>query len=65
MALAWDGGVRHLVRQFPFERQRNKVVAVYAAFWLLLQQVGAVGSAETGDPLRGRWAAQHAETPGD
>lgn len=57
-ALAWDGGVRHLERVFPYDRQRNKLVAAYAALWLLLEQLRNRGVAAAADPFDGRWSAR-------
>lgn len=57
-AVATREDVRHLMRVFPFDRQHNKLVSAYVAFWLLLKQLGAIPTRSIGDPLGGRWGGQ-------
>jgi nicotinamide-nucleotide amidase len=40
LALAAEEGVRHVQRQFPFDRQRNKSLAAHVALALALREVG-------------------------
>ncbi|MBW2732399.1 MAG: CinA family nicotinamide mononucleotide deamidase-related protein [Deltaproteobacteria bacterium] len=59
---AVDGprGVRHLHRVFPYDRQRNKVLAAHVALWLVYRQLSVP---EEIDPLQGQWKDQ--PTPGE
>lgn len=51
-ALDSADGTRHLHRVFPYDRDRNKLLAAYVALWLVLRELRGDGD---GDLLDGRW----------
>lgn len=56
-ALASAQGVRHLHRQFPFERQRIKLISAYTGLALVLYACQQNLNEEQ-DPFAGRWAGR-------
>lgn len=56
-AIAGPDGTRHLLRQFGYDRARNKLLAAYVGLWLVLDQTRAElrDGATFEDPLGGRW----------
>ncbi len=54
-ALDSADGTRHLHRVFPYDRDRNKLLAAYVALWLVLREVKGVEKGSATDPLDGRW----------
>jgi nicotinamide-nucleotide amidase len=55
IALASAEGVRHLLRRFPFERQRVKLLSAYVALSLVRHHLAGEWNVGT-DPLEGRWS---------
>lgn len=48
-------GTRHLHRVFPYDRDRNKLLAAYVALWLVLRELGGDAPPKGEDLLDGRW----------